>query len=66
MACNLIEDYEGNPAFLFIRDMGMDWSESHVIDGETEDYIVVARKERNSGNWFIGALTAMKIQEMFT
>ncbi len=57
MACDLIEHYEGHPAFQFIQDVGVDWSESHVIAGEIGDYIIMARKEKGTENWFVGGLT---------
>jgi hypothetical protein len=57
MACDLPSNYEGQPAFQFIRDVGVDWEESHVLSGEVGDFVAIARKERSTGNWFIGAIT---------
>lgn len=57
MVPDLIESYEGHPAFQFIRDVGVDWSQSKVLDGEIGDYVVIAREERGTGNWFLGAIT---------
>lgn len=57
MACDLIENYEGQPAFQFIRDVGVDWDESRILDGEVGDFVTIARKERETGNWFIGSIT---------
>ena len=57
MACDLIEHYEGQPAFQFIRDVGVDWEQSITLNGEVGDYISIAREERESGNWFVGSLT---------
>lgn len=57
MAADLPEHYEGNPAFQFIRDVAVDWDESHVINGEVGEYITIARKEKGSDNWFIGSIT---------
>ncbi len=56
MACDLPENYEGQPAFQFIRDVGVDWEQSKVLDGEVGDYVVIAREERETGNWFLGAV----------
>ncbi len=64
MACDLIENYQDHPAFQFIRDVGVDWSESHVIDGEIGDFISMARKERNSDKWFVGCLTDENPREL--
>ncbi|PHN05249.1 glycoside hydrolase family 97 protein [Flavilitoribacter nigricans] len=57
MACDLIEHYEGQPAFQFIRDVGVDWDESRVLNGEVGDFVTIARKERETGNWFVGSIT---------
>lgn len=56
MACDLPENYEGQPAFQFIRDVGVDWEQSRVLDGEVGDYVVIAREERETGDWFLGAV----------
>jgi len=57
MAADLPENYEGQPAFQFIRDVAVDWDESRVLEGKIGDYVVVARKARNSPEWFLGAIT---------
>jgi len=57
MAADLPENYEKKPAFQFIRDVAVDWDESHVLEGKIGDYVVVARKARNSPEWFLGAIT---------
>lgn len=57
MACDLPENYEGQPAFQFIRDVGVDWQETRVLNGEIGDYVTIARKEKGTGNWFIGGIT---------
>lgn len=57
MAADLPEHYEGNPAFQFIRDVAVDWDESHVINGEIGEYVTIARKEKGSDNWFVGSVT---------
>lgn len=57
MACDLPEHYEGNPALQFITDVGVDWEQSVVLDGEVGDYVVIARQEKESFDWFLGAVT---------
>ena len=57
MACDLPENYEGQPAFQFIRDVGVDWEQSKVLNGEVGDFLTIAREERDTGNWFVGAIT---------
>lgn len=57
MAADLPENYEHQPAFQFIRDVAVDWEESKVIDGKIGDYVIVARKAKNSEEWFLGAIS---------
>jgi len=58
MAADLPENYERFPdAFQFIKDVPVDWEETKIIDAEPGDYIIIARKEKNGSNWFIGAIT---------
>lgn len=57
MACDLPENYEGQPAFQFIRDVGVDWDQTVVLNGEVGDFVTIARKERETGNWFVGGIT---------
>ena len=56
MACDLLEHYENQPAFQFIRDVGVDWEQSKVLNGEVGDYVTIAREERETGNWFVGSI----------
>ena len=55
MACDLIENYEGHPAFQFFRDYDADCDWSEALAGEIGDYIVIAR--RAGENFFLGAGT---------
>ncbi len=57
MAADLPENYEGQPAFQFIRDVAVDWDTTVVIDGEIGDHVIVARKEKGADQWFLGAIT---------
>jgi alpha-glucosidase len=57
MAADLIENYENQPAFQFIKDVAVDWDTTRVIDGKIGDYVVVARKQRGADQWFLGAIT---------
>jgi alpha-glucosidase len=57
MAADLPENYAGQPAFQFIRDVAVDWDTTRVLAGRIGDYVAVARRERGSQNWFIGAIT---------
>lgn len=58
MAADLPENYERFPdAFTFIEQVPVDWSDTKILDAEPGDYIVTARKDKNSESWFIGAIT---------
>ena len=57
MAADLPENYAGQPAFRFIRDVAVDWDTTRVVRGEIGDYVVVARKQRGADAWFVGAIT---------
>jgi hypothetical protein len=57
MACDLPEHYEGQPAFQFIRDVGVDWEQTKVLNGEVGEFVTIAREEKETGNWFVGSIT---------
>lgn len=57
MACDLIENYEGQPGFQFIRDVGTDWESSKTLAGEVGDFVTIVRQEKKTGNWFLGSIT---------
>lgn len=63
MASDLIEHYEGHPAFQFIKDVPTDWEETKVINGEIGDYVTIARLERNGYDWYLGSLTDENARE---
>ena len=55
MASDLPENYRRFPdAFQFIKEVALDWSESHYLEAEPGAYITVARKAKGTRNWFIG------------
>ncbi|WP_417016284.1 glycoside hydrolase family 97 protein [Alistipes sp.] len=55
MAADLIENYEGHPAFQFFRDFDADCDWSEALQGEIGDWIVVAR--RAGDRFYLGAGT---------
>ena len=57
MAADLIENYENQPAFQFIRDVAVDWDTTRVLHGRIGDDVVVARKTKGKDEWFIGGIT---------
>ena len=58
MAADLQENYEANPAaFQFIKQVPVDWDQTHVLSGAIGDEVVIARKDRNSADWYVGGIT---------
>ena len=57
MAADLPETYEKfADAFQFIKDVALDWDESHYLEAEPGEYISVARKEKGGSRWFVGGV----------
>ncbi|HSX83888.1 MAG TPA: glycoside hydrolase family 97 catalytic domain-containing protein, partial [Cellvibrio sp.] len=58
MASDLPENYEQHPqALQFIKDVAVDWETTRVLGGEIGEFVSIARQERDSDNWFVGAIT---------
>lgn len=60
MVPDLIQNYQGNPAFQFIKDVGVDWNQSKVLNAEIGEHLTIARQEKGTQNWFIGGITNEK------
>lgn len=55
MAADLPENYANfMDAFKFIKDVPTDWAKSIYLEAEPGDYITVARKDKNSDDWYVG------------
>lgn len=58
MAADLPENYEAKPGpFQFIRDVPADWAKTRALAGEIGQYLVIARQDRHSRDWYLGAGT---------
>ena len=55
MASDLIENYEGHPAFQFFRDYDADCDWSRALQGEPGEFIAVVRRAKQ--NYYLGATT---------
>lgn len=55
MASDLVEHYEGHPAFQFFRDFDADCDWSEALQGEPGEFIAVVRKAKD--NYYLGATT---------
>jgi alpha-glucosidase len=58
MAADLPENYAKYPAaFKLIRDVPTDRAETRVVNGSVGEYVSIARKDRKSDDWYVGAVT---------
>jgi len=58
MAADIPENYAKYPhAFKFIRDVPTDWADTRVLNGAVGEYATIARKDRKSDDWYLGAVT---------
>ena len=59
MAADVIENYLPHmDAFQFIKDVPADWEKSVYLEAEPGEYVTIARKDKNSDNWFVGCSAA--------
>lgn len=57
MAADLPEHYMRFPdAFQFIKDVALDWDDSKYLEAEPGSFITVARKAKETGQWFLGSV----------
>ncbi len=58
MAADLPENYEKyQDALAFILDVPTDWYDTKVLHADIGNYITVVRKDRNSGDWYLGSIS---------
>ena len=57
MVADIPEHYEGQPAFKFIQDVPVNWETTIPLDGVIGDFFVTARKDRDSDDWYVGAVS---------
>ncbi|TKC01262.1 glycoside hydrolase family 97 protein [Pedobacter cryotolerans] len=63
MAADLPENYNRFPdAFQFIKDVAVDWDDSKYIEAEPGQYVTVARKAKNTGQWFLGSVNGETVR----
>lgn len=54
MVSDMIENYENQAAFQFIKDVPASWHQTRVLEAVPGDYVVMAR--RKNLDWFLGAV----------
>ena len=58
MAADLPENYrERDDALQFIRDVPVDWATTRCLDAEISDYVITARRDKHTDNWYVGGIT---------
>lgn len=58
MAADMPEHYAAKmDAFRFIKEVPVDWSKTIYIDAEPREFIIAARKDKNSDDWYVGGVT---------
>lgn len=58
MAADLPENYERHlDAFQFIKEVPVDWADTRVLEAQIGDFVTIARKDRHSDDWYLGAKT---------
>ena len=57
MAADLPENYIDAPPFQFIRDVPTDWETTRALNGKIGEFVTIARKDRHSQDWYLGAVT---------
>lgn len=61
MAADLPEHYEQfMDAFQFIKDVALDWEESKYLEAEPGSYVTVARRAKDTGQWFVGSTNGVE------
>lgn len=63
MYADLPENYQGQPAFQFLKDVPTDWEDTKVLNGAIGQYITTVRKDINSEDWYLGSITNEQSRE---
>ncbi len=57
MSADMIENYEGRPEFEFLKRCPTNWALTVIPEARIGEFLTVARKDRESEDWYIGAIT---------
>ena len=58
MVADLPDNYrQYDDALQFIRDVPVDWADTKCVEAVVGDYVVIARRDKHSDDWFVGAIT---------
>ncbi|MDE6380940.1 MAG: glycoside hydrolase family 97 catalytic domain-containing protein, partial [Muribaculaceae bacterium] len=60
MAADLPQHYERHlDAFQFIKDVPVEWERSVYLEAEPMEYVTIARKDKNSDDWYVGSTSGL-------
>lgn len=57
MSADMIENYEGRPELEFLTSCPCNWAKTIVPEAKIGEYVTIARKDRDSDNWYVGSIT---------
>ena len=58
MVADLPDNYrKHDDALQFIRDVPVDWADTKCLDAVIGDYVIIARQDKHSDAWYVGAIT---------
>ena len=58
MLADLPENYEKKPdAFEFLKEVPVEWDKTLYLDAEPGEFLMTARQQKDSENWYVGAIT---------
>jgi alpha-glucosidase len=63
MLADLPDNYDGHPAYRFLKDVPVDWDDTKVLNAEIGEYITTVRKDLKSDDWYLGSMTNEKARE---
>ena len=64
MSSDKIENYEGHPGLEFISSCPTTWAETIIPEAEIGRYVTMARKDRNSDDWYLASITGKDGHEL--
>ncbi len=64
MLADLPENYDGHPAFQFLKDVPVNWDTTVVLNAQIGDYFTIARKDIASNDWYLGSITDENSREL--
>ncbi len=64
MSADIIENYVDQPGMEFITTCPTSWSKTVVPQAKIGEYLAIARRDRNSDSWYIGAITGTNVCNM--